>query len=73
VQVNPPAALLMSCTLPTIGAGVDFAINATTGDLVDAYLNWKDAAKQCAAKIKRLNQWYKTGSSQDGQAANKAK
>jgi hypothetical protein len=68
VVLEPPKALTIACELPkeTI---VETAMN---GDLVDAYLNWKDAATQCAAKSARLHQWYEeTGSSRHGDTQNK--
>ena len=66
-KVYPPQSVIAKCELPA-ELFVDSAIN---GDLVDAYLNWKSAAKQCAAKNIRLNQWYEeAGSSRDGSKEN---
>ena len=69
-KVYPPQSVIAKCELPA-ELFVDTAIN---GDLVDAYLNWKDAAKRCAAKIFRLNQWYEeAGSSRNGSKENNGK
>lgn len=69
VVVEPPKALLGKCELPR-EALVETAVN---GDLVDAYVNWKEAAKQCAAKFIRLNQWFEAGSSRNGDKEGKTK
>lgn len=53
LELRPPAALLQPCTLPEV------ASPRTNGELVDGYLEWRRAARECAAEKQAIVDWAK--------------
>ncbi len=52
VRLDPPPALLRPCLLPPARTP------ATTGDVVDALLSWRQAARECEAQHRALVEWH---------------
>lgn len=63
--VLPPSTLLTQCDLPKMtDPNKPFISMNVTRDLFTGYLDWRSAALACAARVNRLQDWYRDAEKQ---------